>query len=513
MTKLNASVLETTLGSFAEILQFGAVDVEAYALVGELDGTGSAECEPVIRNKLVKYIMKQLGTSSAKEANALINRLDPAVVYVRGVIPPVSLKGESFDLQVFPLAGTQTTSLQGGRLFATDLVQSATANYSKTIATGQGAIFVNNISGGNGEADGCFVLAGGKVLHDAVISLVLNVPNYHSASAVRNRINERFGPGIANAVSSEEIRLMIPPKYKNNKDKFLNMVSQLYLGTDHVLMQKRIDGLVRRLERDKDKTSSEVALETIGNFCLPSVVPLLESADEAVRFHAARCILNLDDNRGFDELRKILHDRNSEYRIAAINAIGAGTNRNETVRNLNTLLSDDDYGVRFAAYENLRNLNVFAISKQVIAGNFLLETIISPGEKSIYVTRKGAPKIVLFGSPFKCNADVFAKSEDGTVVINGRPGEKFISIMRKHPTRPTLIGPFSSSYTVKDVIRTLGEMPVQPENSGVRAGLGVTYSEIIILLERMCSDAMVNARFDAGPMTSVKTINQPNAQN
>jgi hypothetical protein len=291
------------------------------------------------------------------------------------------------------------------------------------------------------------------------------------------------------------------------------MISQLYLGTDHVLMQKRIDALVRRLETENDKTPSEVALETIGNSCLPSVVPLLKSADKAVRFHAARCILNLDDNRGFDELRKIIHDRNSEYRITAINAIGAGTNRNEAVRNLNTLLNDSDYGVRFTAYENLRNLNVFAVTKQFIAGNFFLETVISPGAKSIYVTRKGAPKIVLFGSPFKCSENIFAKSEDGTVVINGQPGEKFISIMRKHPTRPTLIGPFSSSYSVKDVVRTLGEMPVQPENSSIRPGLGVTYSEIIMMLERMCSDEMINARFDAGPMTSIETVNQPKVQN
>ena len=510
MKKPGAGVLETTLGKFAEFYQLETVNVEAFALVGNLHGTGSSECEPEVRAKLVKYIMKQLKTNNPKEANVLIKSLNTAVVYIRGVIPPIALKGDTFDLQVFPLAGTQTSSLQGGRLFTSNLTQSADAGYSKTIALGSGPIFVNKVSGGGGQADGYFVLGGGKVLYDAAVSLVLNEANYYSANAVRNRVNERFGPGIANAVSAVEVRLAIPPKYKNNKDKFLNMISQLYLGTNPRLMQKRIDKLVKNIEKKEDKTPSEIALESIGNACLPSVAPLLESQDEAIRFHAARCMLNMDDSRGLDELRKILRDRKSEYRVAAVHAIGEGADRNDTVRSLNTVLNDDNYDVRFAAYENMRDLNVFAISRKMIGGNFVLETVAIPGTRSVYVTRTGTPKIVLFAVPLDCSEEVFAKSEDGSVVVNGESGKKFISIMRKHPTQPTLIGPFLSSYSVADVIRTLGEQTIQSENSSVRPGLGVPYSEIIMILERMCSDKMIDARFDAGPAATVIPINQPN---
>jgi hypothetical protein len=188
-------------------------------------------------------------------------------------------------------------------------------------------------------------------------------------------------------------------------------------------------------------------------------------------------------------------------------AIGEGASRNDASRSLNSVLKDNNHNVRFAAYESMSGLNSFAISRKLIGSNFFLDTIISPGDKAIYVTRNGFPKIVLFSSPFDCNENIFAKSDDGTVVINGSPGKKFVSIMRKHPTRPELIGPFSSSYSVASIIRTLGAKTIQPENSRNRPGLGVPYSEIIMLLERMCSEGMIKARFDASPMTIVKPIN------
>jgi hypothetical protein len=509
MDDVDPAILETTLSSFAQFYQHGAFDVEAYALVGGLYGTGSSECEPLIRARLIKYIQKQIESEDPREANTLINSLDTAVVYIRGVIPPVALRGESFDIKVFPLYGTQTTSLEGGRLFATDLVQNANTNYSKTVATGVGPIFVNKVAGGGGASTGYFVLGGGKVIVDAPVSLVLNRESYFVANAIRNRVNERFGSSVAKAASPEEVQITIPVRFRKNKRKFLSMIEQLYLGTDPQLMQKRINLAVANIQSGTGGDAAELALESIGKSSVPSLLPLLQSDDLEVKFRAGRCLMNLGSSKGLDYLRKIIRDKSSDYRVAAINAIGTGAKRNEAVGNLNAVLADDDFDIKFAAYENLRRLNAFTINKKVVGGNFTVESVLSEGSEFIYVSRSGAPKIVLFGAPVNTNPDVFAKSADGDIVISAQTGKKFISLMRKHPTKPNLIGPFLSSNSVSDIVRMLGNNPIVPEDSKRRPGLGVPYSEIIMLLEKMSLAKMIDAPFVAGAMTVVKPISKP----
>ena len=506
MAKPDPKIFETTLGNLATIYQTGAFNVEAYGLVVNLQGTGSSECEPFVRAKLVKHIQKQLKTKTSKDADNLINSMDTAVVYIRGVIPALAMKGETFDLQVFPLTGTQTTSLEGGRLYTVDLTQNANVNYATTIAYANGPIFVNKVAGGTGTKSGYYILGGGKVIDDAPLSLWLKEPNYFTSNAIRNRINERFGPNTANAVSSEEINISFPKKYKRDKFKFLAMVDQLYLGTDSMLTQHRVNQLAKNLEKESNKLPAEFALEAIGNTCVKTIKPLLDSEDKAVRFHTARCLMNLADESGLKVIKDIAYTNASEYRISAIEALGSLDSNNEAVKTLNDLLSDPDRQVVLTAYKHLRDKKAFAITQKLIAGDFIVENVISNGAKTVYASRESVPKIVLFGYPINCNPDIFVKSDDGSVVITAEAGKDLVSLMKKHPTRPTLIGPLPSTYLVDSVIRTLGEISENNEEMHIRAGLDVPYSEILSLLEKMCQTHMIDAEFVAGPMTSVTPL-------
>lgn len=502
----DARLFETTLGNMADIYQTGAFNVESYGLVVNLNGTGSSECEPYVRSKLIKLIQKQLKTQSSKEANDMINSMDTAVVYIRGVIPALAVSGETFDLQVIPLPGTQTTSLESGRLYTVDLTQNANVDYAKTVAYADGPIFVNKVSEGAANQAGYYILGGGKVIDDAPLSLWLKEPNYYTSNAIRNRINERFGRDIARAVSPEEVQITFPKKYLKDKIKYLAMIEQLYLGTDPVLTQRRIDMLAERLVNETGKFPAEIALETIGNACVKTVKPLIDSDDPDVRFNAGRCLMNLGDQEGLALMKDLAYTRASKYRLAAIESIGSLSSNNEANKILNDLLSDSDRSVVFAAYRALRDKNSFAVTRKLIGGDFLVENVISNGSKTIYVSRSETPRIVLFGFPIDCNPDLFVKSDDGNIVITAESGNEYVSLMRKHPTRPTLIGPFKSTYSVSDVVRTLGEIPRYDEDKKTRAGLGVPYSEIILLLERMCSSNMIDAEFVAGPMTEVKVL-------
>ena len=513
LTRPDSEIFETTLLNMAQIYQTGTFNVEAYGLVAGLNGTGSSECEPFIRAKLIKHIQKQTKNKSIKDANKLIDSLDTAVVYIRGVIPALALAGESFDLQVFPLQGTQTTSLEGGRLYEIDLTQNANVDYATSVAYASGPIFVNKISGGTGAATGYYVLGGGKVMSDAPLALWLNEPNYFTSNAIRNRINQRFGPDTANAVSDKEIQIQFPLKYKKNKAKFINMIEQLYLGTDPMLTQNRIDMLTQKLINDQNKYPAEIALETIGKDCIKTIKPLMDSQDPAVRFFTARCLMNLGQDSGLNYLRELAYTKADPFRLDAINSIGMLADKSDAAKILDVLLNDPDYDVVFAAYRHLRDLKTFAITKKAIAGDFLVENVISDSTDAIYVSRSGLPRIVIFGAPVNCNPDVFTKNEDGSVVISGQTGDQYLSLMRKHPAYPTIIGPIKSRYDISDVIRTLGAVPVTDEDKPSRPGLGVPYADILSLLENMCLNHMVAAEFKASPMTEVKPLTRSASNN
>lgn len=496
--------LAGTIGSMARLYEFGAIPVKGWGIVAGLAGTGSSECPPVLRDVLVKYIQQQVSGESRVDPDGFINSPDTAVVEIGGVIPPVASKGDRFDVEVVAFPGTQTTSLDGGRLYPAQLKAVSRLQrfdqYSRMLATAQGPVFIDKLDSGPGGKTKGYVLGGGSVVEDVQISLVLSEPDYLVASAIRNRLNERFGPGTARAISPSQIRLKVPPKFKAAKDRFLAMVTTLSLDQDEQLQQRRIETLVERLVRGEDIAISQIALATIGKAALDELAPLLSASDERVRFHAAVCMLSIGDDRPLSVLRRIVAGGNSPYRIETIRAIGTSARRNDAIAILNSVLADEDFAVRFAAYEQLRNLRDISVSQIPVAGDFLIDSVICAGEKTVFVSRRGISRIILFGAPIYCKDNIFIESADRSVVINAGRGDKFVSVMRKHSKSPRLFGPLSSGFKLADIIRTLGEVLPADDRALVRPGLGVAYSDIAALLKQMVEKGAVEAEFRTGPM-------------
>ena len=497
--------LDTTIGELTESYQFGAVEVRGFGIVAGLAGTGSSECPADLRNELVKYIR----TKSEINPQAFINSPDTAVVDIYGVMPAVTSRGEYFDLKIKALTSSQTTSLDGGNLFTTNLRAAsrlltidAYSLFSKKLATAHGPVFINKLGTAAADKTEGYVLGGGVVANDVLISLILLEPNYLIANAIHNRLNERFEPRTAKAVSPGEVQLTIPARFRRRKAKFLAMVRELYLAENESLKQRRIDSLVAGLANDEEKYASEVALCAIGKQAVDKLAPLLGAKDEKVRFHAGRCMLDIGDDRGLRVLGRIAGQMGSAYRIDAIRAIGSGARRNDAISILNRVLGDEDFEVKFAAYEQLRKLEDISISQILVDGEFLVDSVIQSGPKVIFVSRRDVPRIVLFGSPIYCEKNIFVESPDGRVTINALPGGRSISVMRKHPTRPGPVGPMNCSLELRNVIRTLGESMKKPN---LRPGLDVSYSDLIALLEQMCESGAVKADFIPGLMPILST--------
>ena len=494
--------LDTTVGQLGQLYQYSAVPVKGYGIVAGLAGTGSSECPPELRRALSKYIRTHTG-SAAINPNKFINSLDTAVVEIYGTIPAVASKGGIFDVKVVAFSRTKTTSLAGGTLYTADLKEMARLvrfdMYSVTLARAHGPVFLDETSGGSRISG--YVLGGGEVSKSVRLAFGLYKPSYLAVSAIRNLLNERFEPGTAKAISPNEIEFMIPARYREQKTKFLSMVRLLYLAEDNILRDKRIKTLVEKMAVGEDKLGSEYALEAIGRSVLGEIAKLLESGDERVRFHAARCMLAIGDERGIGALRDIVRDRDSLLRVAAVEAIGLNAKRNIASAILSRLLREEDFAVKFAAYEQLLRLDDIAVSRKVVANKFFIDEVSGKGPKIIYVAREDVPRIVIFGGPVNCEKGIYVESADRSVIINAPAGAGHVSVMRKLANRPRLVGPVSSSYDLTDVIRTLCENPAIEGRPQMRSGLGASYSDMVSVLSKMCSVEAIKAEYIASDLT------------
>ncbi len=496
--------LDATVGEMGEFFQFSAVAVKGYGIVAGLPGTGSSECPPDLRRALVKFILQETGGAGI-DPERFINSLDTAVVEIYGTIPPVAFKGDHFDLKVVSLSRTQTTSLAGGTLYTAALKEMSRLIsldvYTATLAEAAGPVFINNLDGDKGRTSG-YVLGGGTVVKGVRLAIGLYKPGFLASAAVRNRINERFGPKTARAVSPGEIEFTIPGKYSDRKEQFLAMLRLLYLSGDSALQSRRIDMLVGQLASQSDKTAAEHALEAIGRPALDKLVGLLASNDDVVLFHASRCMLSIGDDRALAALGRLAHAADSPLRVDAITAIGLNAKRNSAIPILGGLLDDSNFEVKFAAYQQLRRLRDLSMSRTLVGNKFFIDHVMVRGPKTVHVSREGVPRIVLFGAPIRCKENVFLESENKDIVINARPGEKYVSVMRRLPNLPRLVGPLPAGYELSDIIQALCGDPDIESRPGMRRGLGVSYSDIIPLLSKMCDTGTVKADFVSGDMTT-----------
>lgn len=495
--------LGATIGLLAEILPAKPVVVEGYGLVGGLAGTGSAYCPPEVRDYLKQYIPTQLPSQRVK-VDELIDSKNTAVVALEATIPAMPSMGERFDVHVSLLPGSEATSIQGGWLYKAELFVKGTVGVSsRVLASVEGPVFINPVGTAEIDPRDGFVLGGGATQYEYTAVLKLRNPGYRAASQIRNRLSERYGASVAQAVSPAVIEVRIPAQYRQRKTRFLSMVSATFLEVTNELTNARINTYVQDLGGAGDKESGEIALEAIGRESAAQLATLLISSDAEVRLRAGRCLLSLGDSRGLPALRDLALDAKSPYRLEAIDAVLMTAKRPDMLTLAQRLLRDEDVAVVLAVYNDLREIDNRMMAREIVGRSFLLEQVAQSSHKAIFVSRSGDPRVVLFGGPLTCRDNLFVESPDQMVTLNSRPGEDRISIVRKHPTRPGIIGPIFCRRDVGDVVRTLAGEPGETASGQVR-GLGIPYSQVIAILEQMSVKGAVDAQFWAGPLPKIE---------
>jgi flagellar basal body P-ring protein FlgI len=491
--------LGPTVGSVARVVTPASIPVEGFGLVGNLPGTGSATCPPQVRAYLKRYILSQL-PSRTINVDDLINSRNTAVVLLEGTIPALASKGERFDVRASLIPGSETTSLRGGWLYGVELrPQGPGGSASRPVATAEGPMFTNLVGVDEPDLTRAYVLGGGRSLNDYSAVIALPKPDYPLANAIRNRLSERYGANVVAAITPQMIECVVPPDYRRRKMRFVSLLAATYMAEAPERTAARVDWFAGRLASGQDAQRSEIALEAIGRECLGRVASLLSAADEETRFRASRVMLDLRDDRSLATLRGIALDPKSVYRLEAMEAVAASARRNDASALMRFLLRDSDVRIVLAAYEHLREMTDAAVAQDFVGRSFYLERIVQTNRKAIFVSRRGDPRIVIFGAPLTCRDSVFVEAPGGGVIIDARPGQGYMSLSRKNPVRSGMIGPVKTGYVLSEVIRALGAESVATGEGQVSA-LGVSYADVIALLERMCEKGAVAAEFWPGPL-------------
>jgi hypothetical protein len=296
--------------------------------------------------------------------------------------------------------------------------------------------------------------------------------------------------------------LKVPQRYRGRELKFIEVVRATYLQEAPEIVGERVKTFVRKLAVSDDKHSNEIALEAIGKESLSKLAVLQNSSDQQVRLICARCMLSLGSDKGLETLRQIAMDADSAYRVEALEAVAASAGRDDAITIARTLLRDRNMTVVLSAYEQLRKLGDATVTQESVGRIFDLEQVAQTEHKAVFVLRSGPPRIVLLGAPLFCRDGIFVQSQDGSVVIDSRAGQGYVSVTRKHPTRPIVLGPLRSTFELSDIIKTLCEEPTRVDE-GHRRGLGVSYADAIALLKQMCDKDAITAEFWARPLPEI----------
>ena len=502
-----------TVSEVAWIEGLRRMRVRGYGIVAGLGTRGSSECPRSVRQRLVQTMYKmERFAERGRDAlpitpEQIIDDRDTAVVTVGGEIPAAAQVGDRFDLTVRALPGTQTTSLEGGRLYDCDLhIQREVgggAIEGRCLATGAGPAFVNPWSQSESAATRAnprigTILGGGRVGKARRVRLVLEHPSYRQAIAVAECINARFPKQrkVADGQTPAHVKLRIPREFADNPKHFLDVVRHLYLPTTPGFLDRRAAALVEEmLDPDAPHMDIVLAFEGIGRTTLPLLQKLYGDARAHASFYAGVAGMRLADRAAVEPVAACALNPRSPYRVAAVRELSATKDMYRPASVLRTLLDDADPRVRVMAYEGLRKRNDVAVTSTLIGGdNFYLDLVQCSGRNLVYATRTGERRIALFGETTRCVPPVFFCDDDGMITISAQEGDQQLTLLRKARFRDRVSPPIPAPLNVADLIPMLGGDPVV-EDGDLVSGLVVPYSLVVKVLADLCGSGSLNADF------------------
>ena len=382
--------------------------VEGIALATQLDGQGSDPKPSQQRS----YLVSEMRANDVAKPNEVLASDDTSLVLVRGFMPPGVRKGDRFDVEIRTLPGSATKSLRGGFLMGTSLRQMEAMGgrvlQGHVVGKVKGPIIVDAVydrSNEQNENRGR-VLGMAVAKYDRPIGLAISSENHsvRITAAIAKSINNRFHVienggliGAATPKNDKHIELAIPPRYKHNLARYLEVVGQIKYRETSQELAMRLLTLEQELLEPSTTKRAALKLEAIGESAIDILRSGMESPDAEVRFSSAMALAYMDTPESAKELGSAAKVERA-FRWNAMTALAAMDDVEAGVQ-LSELLDMRSAETRYGAFHALRvrspNQSVYLSS--IRPDDFYFHVVPSRSFPMIHFSKYKRPEIVLFG--------------------------------------------------------------------------------------------------------------------
>lgn len=504
-------IMRGTVASETVVTGFAPTVVRGYGLVVGLKGTGSRLMPADVRAHMLQEMARRgVGNAAMGYGDVspedMLNSEECAVVVVEGVIPPGAPKDSAFDVRVFAVPGSGTTSLEGGRLWTTDLRPGPllTGNrQGRALAEAKGDVFINPFVEPNALKRDTVnrlsgrILDGGSVKKDMLLRLRLATTSHSRAETIQAAINSMYPeePGqrgdTAQGRSGDAIDIIIPPSYRDRPEDFVELVQHTPMLTE---APELTASYVRRalLAAPGMAEPASWRWRAIGKKAVPMIQDLYAYNEEEVRMAALVAGASLDDALVVEPLLEMARTGSSKNRLTAIDLLGRMRINPSIDLGLRPLLNDPDVDIRLAAFDTLYKRRDPIIEGTTVDGKFDL-LVVPSSRPMIYIAQTGRPMIVLFGKGTTVTRPLtFSIWSNRLMMKADSPNEQVQVFWRPAENQPAEIKLMNPD--LQDVVQFLGHATTIEEPA---PGLGLTYSETIGVLHLMWRRGALKIDFKA----------------
>lgn len=504
-------IMRGTVASESIVLGYQPVVVRGYGLVVGLDGTGSRDIPPDLRSHMISEMARRgIGLESTGwgdlKPEQMLDSEDTAVVIVEAVIPPAAIRGTPFDVRVYADPRTGTTSLEGGRLYTTELRPGPLRvgrSQSRTLAIAGGPVFLNPFaepgSIGRDTIDRRTgrILEGGVVTRDIPIKLRLATPSHTRASILQNSINARFPaePGqldpTARGESDESIEITVPPSYRKDTREFVQLLRH---STIRLAGVEAVAASIRRiiLTDPSAVESASWRWQALGSRVLPIIKDLYDHRSEPQRMAALRAGAKLNDALVIPHLIEMASSASRDSRhkaVALLSSLGPNPRIDYALREL---LNDPDVEIRLSAYEALIERGDPYLSRYIVDDKFVLDVVESE-YPLIYISQIGQPRIAIFDEDLAVNIPTTVMAWSNQLMFKGDLGDDYLEVYHREPNQ--LQGTIMQvEPDLVELIHFLGHTTTVEQPA---KGLGLTYAQTVGALYQIWRQSALKADFKA----------------
>jgi flagellar basal body P-ring protein FlgI len=466
--------------------------VEGITVVSGLRGTGS-DPRPGPQREVLLSHMQTRGVTSP---NTLLSSNNVSLVLVRGILRPGIQKGDRFDLDIRVPSQSDTTSLRGGWLMPVDLqelavMQDNQIHNGKVFATAEGPVLVDPAA--HGKQDRVLlcrgrVLGGGVAKESRNLGLVLKPEDQSiiNSSRVETAVNRRFHSytkgvktGVAKAMTDQFIELKVHPKYKDNIDRYVQVVRALPLRESEAELAERLPHLEQQLFDPETSARAALQLEAMGKRGVDTLRKGLKAVDAEVRFYSAEALAYMDETGEAEVLAQTAKTQPA-FRVFALAALAQMDDMSASEQ-LRGLLNVPSAETRYGAFRALWTMNHEdpMVMGENLKGQFSYHVLATDGPSMVHVTKSKRPEVVLFGNDLELTTPIAVEAGNQIMITSSKPGEITISRFAvREPDQKRFV-----STRVDEVIRAIVE-------------LGGHYPDVVQALQEAKAQGCLAARFE-----------------